>query len=128
MDKGRGFVSYRIDGGTKILWNAPVAVEGAVADINITSAITIRLAAGKIEIFFIRGKGRCGFPEFRIDIPQVFGLAPAVRGQVGDIQVAAAVSIREIAAGEDQPLSVLGNVLCAFILVGVDIAGQAFGL
>src|SRR5580693_2711905 len=99
-----------------------------MADIDIAAAIAVRLAAGKIQISFIGGEGGCGFPKFGIDaVAEVLGCAPAVGGQVGDIEIAAAVSIGEIATGKDQPLSVLGNVLGALVLVGVDIAGQAPG-
>ena len=37
------------------------------------------------------------------------------------------MAVGEVAAGEDEPLAVLGDVLGAFVVVGIDIAGEADG-
>src|SRR5258708_34606609 len=106
-----------------------MSVEQAMADINIAAAVAIRLAAGKIEVSFVGRQGGRGLPGLGIDaVAHVFRRAPAVWREVGNIKVAASMSFGKITTGEDQPLSILGDVLGAFILIGIDITGQAPGL
>ncbi len=129
MDKGGGVVAHGVDRGAKVFRLAPMAVCPAMADIDIIAPVSPGAVAGEIEVSFVGGEGRGGFPGFGINaVAQVFRRTPAVGGEIGDIEITTAVSVREIATGEDEPLSILGNVLGSFVLVGIDISGQAFGL
>src|SRR5258708_2533316 len=106
-----------------------MTIQQAVADIDIAAAIASRAIAGKIKIFFIRGQRRGYIPELRINaIPQVLCGAPSIRGQVRNIEIAASISVGEITSVENKPLTVQGNALGCFILVRIDVSGEALGL
>ena len=129
MDERSAFVSGGINGWSHILRGTPVSIILTVAHINIVAAINAWTVAGKIQISFIRRKGRCGFPEFRIKITaQVLRRAPTLVREIGDVEITASVRVRKITACEEKPLTVLRNIQCAFIIIAVDISDQGFCL